>query len=381
MKGVRLMKTTFVAKAVLLFSLTAALPIVCLMESCRLAAGQHPHALLQIHGMHEFRASHTATVLRDGRVLVAGGFKKSPDGRNQIYFQTAELFDPKSQTFIQTGNMNVHRAGHTATLLPDGRVLIAGGFTEKGMTASAEIYNPSNRTFTLLASMSNPRGDFTATLLPDGNVLLVGGGSVTATPSAELFHPATNRFSPTGSLKTPRLNHTATLLPNGKVLVIGGSNDRTVLASAELYDPGTGVFTQAGTMTTERHKHAAALLKDGHVLIMGGANEQDWHGKYNSAEIYDWRSGRFTSISDMVSQHFKFPASVVQFSGGNVLICGGCSTIEKFNFLTKSFALAATLDQPYYYATASLINDHEVLILGGYTEKLQSTDNAWIYTE
>jgi len=375
------MKTSFLTRAVMLFSLTAIIPIVCLIESCRLAAGQNPHTLTQIHGMHEFRASHTATVLQDGRVLVAGGFKKAPDGRSQIYFRTAELFDPKTQSFSQTGDMNVRRAGHTATLLPDGRVLLAGGFTEQGMTASAELYDPVSGTFSPAGTMSVARGDFTATLLLNGDVLIAGGGDVTATASAELYHPATNRFSSTGLLKSPRLSHTATLLPNGKVLIVGGASDRTVLATAEIYDPGVGLFTQAGVMKSPRYKHAAILLKDGHVLIMGGSDERDWRGKYTSAEIYDFRPGKFTPISEMVSEHFKFPGSVVQFADGNILIGGGCSVIEIFNFLTKRFSAAAKLDQPYYYGTASLLKDQTVLILGGYSEKLQSTDGAWLYTE
>jgi hypothetical protein len=365
----------------MLFSLTAIIPIICFMESCRLAAGQGPRTLSQIHGMHEFRASHTATVLRDGRVLVAGGFKKGPDGRSQIYFQSAELYDPKTQSFVRTGDMKMQRAGHTATLLPDGRVLLAGGFTDNGMSSSAEIYDPISGTFSLIGPMSVPRGDFTATLLPNGDVLLAGGGSVGATVSAELFHPATNQFSSTGPLITPRVAHTATLLPSGKVLIVGGANNRTVLASAEIYNPESGSFTPAGTMKTPRYKHAAVLLKDGHVLIMGGSDERDWRGKYKSAEIYDWRPGKFTSISDMVSQHFKFPGSVVPLGSGDILICGGCSVIETFNFLTKRFSPAATFDQPYYFGTASLLKDNSVLILGGYTEKLQATDGAWLYSE
>lgn len=375
------MKTPFFAGAFVSLSFTLLFPIICFFHSCNLRAGQHGHALSRIRGMHEARASHTATVLPDGRVLITGGFKKGPDGRSQIYSLTAELFDPKTESFLRTGDMNFRRAGHTATLLPNGKVLIAGGFTENGLTASAEVYDPASQTFLLVGSMSVARGGSTATLLPNGNVLVAGGGDAIATATAELFHPATNQFSPTGAMTAPRLAHTATLLPDGKVLMLGGAGDHTVLASAELYDPATRTFTPAGAMKLPRYKHAAIVLKDGHTLILGGSDEQDWRGKYHSAEIYDWKSGRFTPIPAMASDRFKFPGAVVQLEGGNILICGGSKTVETFDFLMKHFRTIGELDQAYYYGTASLLNSGAVLIVGGYTDTIQSTDTAWIYKE
>ncbi len=375
------MKTPFFSRAFVSLFLTILFPVICFIHSCGFTAGQHGHVLLQIHGMHEVRASHTATVLQDGRVLIAGGFKKGPDGYSQIYSLTAELFDPKTESFVRTGDMNVRRAGYTATLLPSGKVLIAGGFTDDGMTSTAEQYDPLSQTFSLVGSMSSPRGGSTATLLPNGDVLIAGGGDGTATTSADLFHPATNQFSPTGAMTVPRLAHTATLLPDGKVIMIGGANAHTVLSSAELYNPAAGTFTPAGTMKLPRYKHAAILLKDGHTLILGGSDERDWQGKYNSAEIYDWRSRKFTATADMVSARFKLPGTVIQLGNGNVVICGGSKTVEVFDFLTKRFQAAAELDQPHYYGTASLLNDRTILIVGGYTESMQSTDIAWLFKE
>jgi hypothetical protein len=337
--------------------------------------------LIQIGTMHEMRASHTATVLQDGLVLIAGGFKKGPDGQSQIYSRTAELFDPKTRSFSKTRDMSIGRAGHTATLLSDGRVLIAGGFGDKGMTESAEVYDPTTKTFVLVGPMSSARGGFTATLLQNGDVLVAGGGDREATSSAELFQASTNRFSRTGMMVVPRLGHTATLLLNGKVLIAGGASRQTVYASTEFYDPGTGQFSTAGTMNEPRYKHAAILLKDGHTLILGGSDNRDWQGKYRSAEIYDARANKFTAIPDMVSERFKFPASVVQMSTGSILICGGSKTVEIFDFFTKRFEPTAQLDQAYFYGTASCLGNHSILILGGYTEKPQSTDKAWLYLE
>ena len=375
------MRASFFATTASIFLLTSLFPLLCLFESCRVSAGQDGHSIVRIQSMHEARASHTATVLRDGRVLIAGGFMKAQDGQTQIYSRTAELFDPKTRTFSFTGEMKVPRAGHTATLLNDGRVLLAGGFSRNGITPSAELYDPSTGAFAPAGDMAVARGDFTATLLPTGDVLVAGGGDRNATESAELFHPGTGMFTFTGSMSVPRVAHTATLLPSGKVLIAGGEGDQRVLASTELYDPSSGTFSVSGVMNSRRYKHAAILLKDGHTLIIGGSDNRDWKGQYRSAEVYDWRSKIFTQIADMSSPRFKLPGAVAQLMSGNILVCGGSKTVEMFDFLTKRFITVGNLDQAYYYSTASSLGHHSILITGGYTEKPQSTDAAWIYSE
>ncbi len=129
-----------------------------------------------------------------------------------------------------------------------------------------------------------------------------------------------------------------------------------------------------------RASHTATVLQDGRVLIAGGFTG---NGLTASAEVYDpdWKSGRFTSIPAMASQRFKFSAAVVQLGGGNILVCGGSKTIEIFDFLMKQFRTLAEMDQSYYYGTASLLKNGAVLIVGGYSDTLQSTDTAWIYKE
>jgi len=191
--------------------------------------------------MIEPRTGHTATLLADGRVLVAGG-------GGSVTLATAELYDPGTGSWTATGSMSGGRILHTATLLPDGKVLVAGGADSIGETsvnalASAELYDPSTGSWTATGNMTQPRARHTATLLPDGKVLVVGGsGSGSGTDSlisAELYDPSTGSWTATGNLNEARTYHTATLLPDGKVLVAGGhGSSGPLMASAELYDPG-----------------------------------------------------------------------------------------------------------------------------------------------
>jgi hypothetical protein len=190
---------------------------------------------------------------------------------------SAELYDRATGTFSPMGSMTTARAGHTATLLSDGRVLIAGGRSavsggSYSSLTSAELYDPATGTFSPIGSMSVARFQYTATLLQDGRVLVAGGeetnGEVVA--SAELYDPTTGSFRRTGSMAAPRYWHTAALLSDGRVLIAGGDDGSKSLASAELYDPGTGGFSAAGSMASDRFSQAATLLSSGRVLIAGG---------------------------------------------------------------------------------------------------------------
>jgi len=246
-------------------------------------------------GIH---VGHTATFLLGtgwpyGTVLIIGGFD-IPDYCDSL----AELYLPDSDFFNQPENpyMASERAGHTATFLSNGKVLIAGGYGDTGnIHSSAEIFDPTDPiSFFVTGSMATERAGHTATLLPDGKVLVVGGwGPDVPLSSAELYDPTTGIFSTTGSMATRRAGHTATLLPNGKVLIAGGLNSAySTLSSAELYDPDTGIFSTTGSMTVARAEHTATLLFTGKVLIVGGYNGND--GVLSSAELYDPETGRFS---------------------------------------------------------------------------------------
>lgn len=211
------------------------------------------------------RSGHTATLLPDGRVLIAGGMR-----RNRDFYKSAGLYDPATRKFQPAGEMNQRRVGQIAVLLPTGTVLIAGGWIGMGGTDSAELYDPATGKFTVIARMTTPRGRPSATLLTNGDVLIAGGEGRDneSLASAETFHVKTLSFQLTGSIDHARISHTATLLPEGRVLFAGGYADN-VESGAELYDPKTGLFTETGSMKTARCKHTAGLLSDGTVLVAG----------------------------------------------------------------------------------------------------------------
>jgi hypothetical protein len=324
--------------------------------------------------MHIARASHTSTLLPNGKVLIAGGFAGS--GGEYSPYLSAELFDPRSGTFETVANMSIGRSGHTAILLKNGKVLIVGGWTGRyQLRRSAELYDPAKNTFTPTGNLIFERAGNTATLLPDGRVLIAGGEDrqEDALSTAELYDPA-------GS-------HTAIALKNGKVLIMGGGSghypSQTIYRSAELYDPATGKFTSAGQMTVPRHKHAGILLESGKVLVVGGSDNRDWHGEYSSAELYDPANGSFSATGSMSTQRFKLPAGVTLLPNGKVLVAGGGPFAELYDESSGSFTkVTGSLGAARFFASATLLSDGKALITGGYAEfggGLPATPTAWLY--
>jgi hypothetical protein len=328
--------------------------------------------------MLEARAGQTATLLPNGKVLIAGGMR-----RNLDFYSSAELFDPSTGNFQRTGEMSIGRLGHIAVLLRSGKVLVAGGWIGRAATDSAELYDPTTGKFTAIANMTARRGRPIATMLANGDVLITGGmdhdGQGGQLASAELFRTATLSFQPTGVMHHARVGHTATLLNNGKVLLAGGKGDR-LTASAELYDPKTGVFSETGTLITARYKHIAGLLPDGRVLVAGGSDEQDWSGNLNSAEIYDPGTGRFSPTSAMKDKRFKLPEQAVQLQNGKLLVAGGSKEAEIYDpALGKFFTVSGQLNDSWHYMTETELRDGSVLLAGGYPDGDQPTAQTWIY--
>ena len=351
-------------------------------------ASPHAGALAETARMQVARASHTSTLLPSGKVLIAGGFGGS--GTENDPYRSSELYDLRTGAFRPAGNMTIGRSGHTATLLKNGQVLIVGGWTGRyAERRSAEIYDPVTDKFTATGNMVVERAGSTATLLADGRVLVTGGvdHSENALASAEVYDPSTGKFTVTGSMSEARGAHTATALKDGRVLVVGGGSghypSQTVHRTAELYDPATGRFTATGRMTVGRHKHAAILLPSGKVLVVGGSDQRDWHGEYASAEIYDPATGAFRATGTMSTTRFKLPNAVTLLDNGKALIAGGGSFSEIYDENTGTFSnVAGSFDTARFFATATLLPDGKTLITGGYADTgggLPSTNGAWIY--
>jgi hypothetical protein len=289
------------------FALPAAVAAFGLVSSPALAA---TNSWAAATNMNSVRAGHTATILTDGRVLVAGGGNAS-----------AEIYDPARATWTLTAPMNVSRGDHAAVRLGDGRVIVVAGNPYDA--ASAEIYNPATNTWVLTGSLNVPRNYPTAVLLNTGQVLVVGGqnpGTGEAIGAAELLNPSTGTWSLTGSLKNGRYYHSATLLSDGTVLVAAGFNYPAVsdglLASAERYSPATGRWSPAGSLAVARRDAMAALLQDGRVLVAGG----DGYGTFNSAEIFSPATNDWSSAGSMTAAHAH--ATATRLNDGRVLIAG-----------------------------------------------------------
>lgn len=329
-------------------------------------------------------AGHSVTLLLDGRVLVAGGGTAS-----------AELLDPLTLTWSATADMTEARTSHTATLLRDGRVLVAGGGTSYGVyspiSRTAEIYDPATGSWTRTGDMTEARRLHTATLLPGGIVLVAGAtdGGYGLRSSAELFDPATGTWTPTGSMTDDRWWHTATLLPDGRVLAVGGRSGEVAagpccvpLSSAELYDPVSGSWTTTESMLDLRGGSTATLLPDGRVLVAGPA----FVGEEHSAELYDPAAESWTVAQDMITPRSMVSATLLL--DGRVLVAGGTGTswgntepsydglnnAELYDPLDGSWTLTAPLLGPRVNQVAVRLLDGRVLLVRGASTTLQNGD-------
>jgi hypothetical protein len=353
------------------------------------------------------RANHAAAALADGRVLICGGTVNANIGG---VLASAEIYDPAARKFSPTGAMTAARMGQTATVLRDGRVLIVGGVRNIGFRAalaSAEIYNPATGTFTATAPMAAPREGHTATLLRDGRVLVAGGssnGTVTI-DSAEIFDPAAARWIRAGHMTVPREAHVAVLLGSGKVLIAGGGRGGMpggyiAYQNAEIFDPVVARFTAvAAPMRSDRVGAAAVALEDGRALIVGGKSGKVLYGRrarniasftpLDTAEIFDPETSTFLATEPMRVPHYLATATVLE--NGQVLVVGGwriqgiviagMTDAEEFTpGVPGSFASVGPLHVARLLNTATLLHGGEVMIAGGIDANGAVTATAEFYS-
>jgi len=293
----------------------------------------------------------SATLLADGTVLVAGAGPLGT-GAERYDPSTGQWTDTGSMSVGRPAYSQTKErwasdpAGYSATLLMDGRVLVAGGAESpfgtipKVVVANAELYDPSTGRWTATGSMLNARANHTATLLPDGKVLVAGGasyapGGPSGLDSAEMYDPATGIWSATGSLRQARASHTATLLENGTVLVAGNAIEISARASTELFDPIAGLWSGSGDMTAPRSGQTATLLLDGNVLVVGGRTpDQNGPKPAATAEIYDAATGLWTATVAMADRRAQHAA--VLLLDGRALVVGGEKDFLTMNWLSSS---------------------------------------------
>jgi hypothetical protein len=283
-----------------------------------------------------------AAPLPDGRVLVAGGYFF--DGAHR-FLATAEAFNPPAGGFSTAGIGSMGTARYFAAAAPllDGRVLVTGGETPPmfAVTKTAEVFNPQTGTFSPVGPMQAARDGHAMALLPDGRVLVAGVG----TPNAEVFNPQTNTFSSAGigQMSTTRIGPIAAPLLDGRVLVAGGLGPGGRLSSAEVFNPQTNTFSSAGigSMTTPRYLAAAARLPDGRVLVAGGQTSSNVSTA--SAEVFDPATNSFSSAGIGSMGTARTTPVAAPLPDGRVLVAGGVmQSPTASNYLSSAEIFAAT---------------------------------------
>jgi hypothetical protein len=376
------------------------------VAACALAALAMAESTPSPYQLIDAHFAMTVTLLANGEVLIVGGGDSHASATN-----LAEIYNPATDAFTPagTGLMPTERTYHTATLLKDGRVLIAGGMNRMGKALdSAILFDPRSGKFIPTGRMAEPRYNAAAVQLPDGRVLISGGASTPAAyaganqekqeeqslDTAELYDPGTGTFSPAGkiervydltsnkimmraSMTTARREQTATLITAGpllgQVMIAGGIGDQNKpIASAELYDPATNTFKAAGNMTVARTFQSATALRDGRVLIAGGTDAGDQ--ALATAELYDPATGKFALTADPM-QHARYRHIAVLFTDGEVLLAGGASNVgvlanaEIFDPRSGKFRPTGLMKDYRMAAGAVMLHNGTVFIAGGYNNR------------
>ncbi|WP_203781546.1 Kelch repeat-containing protein [Paractinoplanes rishiriensis] len=340
------------------------------------SAGEPPPPAPPGLSMAVARASHTATPLRDGRVLVVGGCVV--DHCDGTAGADSELYDPATGRFAPGPPLAVPRAGHTATALAGGGVLVVGGFSGERLPplASAEVYDPATGRFADAGAVSARRAEHTATRLQDGRVLIAGGADGTnVLAGAEIYDPASGRFTAAAALPGPRSLHGAALLADGRVLVAGGQSARgTLLDTAAIYDPASDSWAEAGRLDAPKYKLALAGLPDGGALVVGGQTADERQARLTRTERFDPRTGAFRAGPVMSEPRYKISDAVVTLTDGRVVIAGG-SGVD--TYAGGALRRLTTVPGPErQFPAAAALPDGRVLITGGYDDRTFLTATA-----
>jgi Kelch motif/Galactose oxidase, central domain len=330
--------------------------------------------------MTQPRAVHRATLLQDGRVLVTGGCTE-PGCEGFDAGRRAEVYDGE-RGLVRDAEMATPRASGSATLLADGRVLLAGGYPGEGRppTASAEVYDPVSDEFEPVGDLGTGRADHSATLMPDGRVLVAGGFDADgrALDSTEYYDPDTGAFSAGPPMLQPRAAHVA-VLAGSELVLVGGTEESSAIAATEVLD-ASGAWSQGPALATPRVKMGAVPLGDGQVFVVGGATDTEGRSKLRSSELVDVSAGTSTPGPDLSEGEYKLDGAVATLPDGRIVVGGG-TALEVYDAAVSS---ARLLDVPGYdarsFRTVTTVGPDTVLVLGGYDAHIEPTDAAYLVT-
>ena len=324
------------------------------------------------------RAVHRATVLADGRVLVTGGCTlRGCDGFQRAL--ASELFEPGDERFTPGPEMTTPRAGHTATLLRDGRVLLVGGYPGEGLPAlaTAEVFDPTTNAFHGVGDLAVGRADHSATLMPDGRVLIAGGttGKRDALSTTELFDPETDQFAAGSSLSSPRSGHAA-VVTAGAVVLAGGTQDFvSAVDTTDVLRGGT--WAPGPQMGTPRVKHAAVKLPDDSLLIIGGSTDAEGRELLATTELLDIAAMRTEPGPELSEGQYKLEGAVTSLRDGRIVIAGG-QRVDVYDPANGEISTMADPPVPRRsFVSASTLADG-VLVAGGYDSGITPTADARI---
>jgi hypothetical protein len=357
-----------------------------------------PKAWHAAGAMKTARLAHTATLLPDGRVFVAGGETAARD-----MIAATEIFDPAQGTWSAAPSMPAPRSNHVAVLLRDGRVLLAGGGrsapigqpSSLEVTGTALLFDPASQSFTATGALLTPRSHFQGVMLDSGEVLVVGGGAATThancngqnTPncgpiadplaSAERFDPSKGQWRAAAPMKTARYSFTLTRLADGRVLAVGGVNatvpSATSTRTAEVYDPNADAWTDVAQLPVpDREHHSAILLDSGHVMIAGG--KQANVGMIRLVDLYAPDADGWTATSPLSA--VRTDPNLVRLQSGHILAVGGYDqpTNEDvaeaviYDDGTGTWTQMGSLADGRVSQSTTLLMDGSVLVAGGFAQ-------------
>jgi len=310
----------------------------------------------------EYRTSFTTTLLPNGKVLLAGGY-------NGYSVNSCLLYDPATEQWSSTGVLPEPRSGHVAVQLGNGKTLVIGGYiyinSNSLQTNTCRLYDPATGTWSATGSMAVTRSDYQAVVLANGKVLVAGGrveqnNQSFASRSSELYDPATGQWSRAGDMIAGRAGFTLTLLANGRVLATGGVNGGSVLSSCELFDPVSGTWTSTNPLDYSRYDHQAVRLADGRVLVVNGT---DYLRREMQPRLYNPATGTWSSAGTLVNESTRM--GVVRLLNGEILRVNSNQTCDLYDPTTGQFKAAAPTVNPYSSSLMlNLLPDGKVLLIG-----------------